>query len=72
LQKEQFFHLIGGFGLIHGALAFVQGVGRLVEPGLRGVAVLCQLADAAPKAFSKIDNERCKRGSASVYRPCLP
>ena len=38
--------LVGGFGLVGGALALVQGIGRLVEPRLRRVAMLGQLADA--------------------------
>ena len=38
--------LVGRFGLVGGALAFVQGIGRLVEPRLRRVAMLGQLADA--------------------------
>ena len=38
--------LVGRFGLVHGALAFMQGIGRLVEPRLRRIAVLGQLADA--------------------------
>ena len=38
--------LVGRLGLIHGALAFVQGIGRLIEAGLRRIAVLGQLADA--------------------------
>src|SRR5262249_44545673 len=38
--------LVGGFGLIHGALIFMQGVGGLVEPRLRSIAVLRELADA--------------------------
>jgi hypothetical protein len=37
--------LIGRFGLIRPALAFVQGVGRLVEARLRRIAMLGQLAD---------------------------
>src|SRR5262249_57933358 len=38
--------LVGGFGLVHGALIFVQRVGRLVEPCLWGIAVLRELAGA--------------------------
>ena len=38
--------LVGRFGLVGGALALVQGIGRLVEPRLRRIAMLGQLADA--------------------------
>ena len=38
--------LVGRFGLVDGTLALVQGIGRLVEPRLRSVAMLGQLADA--------------------------
>src|SRR5215831_7617948 len=38
--------LVGRFGLIYVALAFMERIGRLVEPRNRRVAVLGQLADA--------------------------
>ena len=38
--------LVGGFGLVGGTLALVQGIGHLVEPRLRRVAMFGQLADA--------------------------
>src|SRR5580704_16709303 len=37
--------IVGRLGLVHGTLAFVQGIGRLVEPGDRGIPMLSQLAD---------------------------
>jgi hypothetical protein len=57
--------LVGGFGLVGGALALVQGIGRLVEPRLRRVAMFGQLADAVIGLLRKI-TLACARSSAAL------
>src|SRR5262249_28265786 len=54
-------------GLIHGALAFVQRVGRLVEPGDRGVAVFGQLADPVI-GFLRQDHARLRPLERCLFR----
>ena len=58
--------LVGRSRLIDGALAFMQGIGRLVEARNRGVAVFGQLADAVIGLLRQHDARLCslERGLA--------
>ena len=59
--------LVGGLRLIERALALVQGIGRLIEPRLRCVAVLRQLA----RAVEGLLRQHHVRFAPSRGRPCV-